>query len=209
VTDARDIVRAGYERLGNTYWEWSRDNDPQYRERYIGYALDVLAPDSLVVELGSGSGVPVARMLSGRHRLVCVDFAHAQLELVAANAPDAKRLCADMSTVQFAPASVDAVVAFYSIIHVPREHQAGIFASIVQWLRPGGLFVASMGARDSPSETEEWIGVPMFWSTFDADTNLAMIGDAGLEVVRSEILLNFEDGREVRFLWVVAQKPSL
>ncbi len=206
--DPRDVVRRGYERLGNKYWEWSRDNDPKHRELYLAHALQHLEPGSVVVELGSGSGVPTAQIVAEHHRVVCVDFALAQLKLVAESAPSAKRICADMSAVQFAPRSVDAVVAFYSIIHVPRDRQAELITSIANWLRPGGVFVASMGARDNPSEVEEWIdGVPMYWSIFDADTNLTLIRDAGLTVERSEILLNFEDGREVRFLWVLARKP--
>jgi SAM-dependent methyltransferase len=208
--DAREIVRTGYERLGPRYWEWSRDNDPKFRERYLERLLGELAPGSLVVELGSGTGLPAARMLTeAGHRLVCVDFAHAQLAEVAKNAPDAKRVVADMSGVQFAVGSVDAVVAFYSIIHVPRDDHRRLFSSIYEWLRPGGVFVTSLGTRDDAGDTDDWIdGVTMYWNSYDAETNLAMLGHAGFEIAGYEVLKNFEDGREVRFLWVCARKPS-
>jgi SAM-dependent methyltransferase len=207
MNDPRAIVREGYEKLGNRYWEWSRDNDPKYRERYLEHLEKLLAPDSVIVELGSGSGIPTAQTLSARHRVVCVDVAKAQLDLVAENAPGARRVLSDMATVRFAPRSVDAVVAFYSIIHVPREDHASVLSSVFDWLRPGGVFVASLGARNN-EELEEWIGVPMFWSIYDADTNLAMIRDVGFSIKRSEILENFEDGRIVHFLWVLARKPA-
>lgn len=209
MTDGREIVRTGYERLGARYWEWSRDNDPKFRDAYLASLMDQLEPGSIVVDLGSGSGIPTAHVLSERHRVVCVDFAAAQLALVTQNAPGARRIQADMSSVQFLPGTIDAVVAFYSIIHVPRERHRTLFGSISTWLRSGGLFVASMGAnvRDE-STTEEWIdGVEMYWSFYDADTNLKLIRDAGLIISRGEVLTNFEDGREARFLWLLASKP--
>jgi SAM-dependent methyltransferase len=208
--DAREIVRTGYERLGPRYWEWSRDNDPKYRERYLDLLLDELTPHSLVVELGSGSGVPTAHVVThAGHRLICVDFALAQLAEVGKNAPRALRIAADMSEMQFANGSLDAVVSFYSIIHVPREDHRRVLASIYAWLRPGGIFVASLGANDDDADnTEDWIdGITMFWSSFDADTNTDMIRGTGFDIVRREVLENFEDGRTVKFLWVLARKP--
>ncbi len=46
------------------------------------------------------------------------------------------------------PASFDAVVALYSMAHLPRERHAALLARIAGWLRPGGLFLASLGAGD-------------------------------------------------------------
>jgi hypothetical protein len=58
------------------------------------------------------------------------------------------------------------------------------------WLRPGGLLMATMGASDSPDIVEpDWLGVPMFFSHFDADTNREMVRRAGLDVVCSYSLL--------------------
>ncbi len=207
---ASELVRAGYERLGRRYGEWTDDNDPTFRETYLELLESHLEPGSRVVELGSGNGIPTAQRLTEQHRLVCVDFALAQLELVGTNAPKAKRAVADMSDVAFAPASVDAVVAFYSIIHVPRERHRELFASVARWLRPGGSFVASLGGpREEPGVVDEWIdGVEMYWSFYDADATVGMITEAGLAIERHEVLANFEDGREVKFLWVLARKPG-
>jgi SAM-dependent methyltransferase len=207
LTDFRDVVREGYERLGPRYWEWSRDNDPKYRELYLDVALPLLPARSLVVDLGSGAGLPAGRIIAEHHRLVCVDVARAQLDLVRTNVPTAKLVLSDMSDVQFRTASVDAVVAFYSIIHVPREDHARLFGAIADWLRPGGLFVASLGAWDNPEGRDDWIDdVPMLWSSFDADMNLELLSNAGVRPLRHQVLRNFEDERTVHFLFVIAQK---
>ena len=48
-----------------------------------------------------------------------------QLAIARENAPRARFVRADMTEVDFAPESFDAVVAFYSIIHVPRDEHDG------------------------------------------------------------------------------------
>jgi hypothetical protein len=46
------------------------------------------------------------------------------------------------------------VVSCYTIFHIQRKHQADLFARIREWLRPGGLMLASLGRTDGPSYTE-------------------------------------------------------
>ncbi len=85
-----------------------------------------------------------------------------QVSLARKNVPNATFLQADMTTLDFQPASFDAIAAFYSIIHVPRSEHAQLLGSISAWLRPGGLFVASMGASSTETGFEQdWLGAPM------------------------------------------------
>lgn len=204
-SDPRRLVRRGYDVLGGRYHEWTSANDPRYRLDHLEQLVARLEAGSRVLELGCGPGLPVAQELAPDHVYVGVDVSLTQLRLSRANAPCALLVLADMDDLAFAPASFDAVVAFYSIIHVPRAAHADLFGRIADWLRPGGLFVANLGARDDPGSTDDWIdGVEMFWSSFDAATNEQLLADSGFELERSEVLKNFEDGREVEFLWVVA-----
>ena len=105
-------------------------------------------------------------------------------------------------------ASVDAVVAFYSLTHVPRDEHAALFGRIREWLRPGGLFLASLGVEDDPGGVEaDWLGVDMYFSHFSARASLRLLAEAGLVVERSETRTEPEDRHDARFLWVVARRP--
>ena len=65
---------------------------------------------------------------------------------------------------------------------------ARLFASIAGWLLPGGVFLACLGAGDLPDWTGEWLGVPMFFSSYDAATNKALLAKVGLPVQRAEVV---------------------
>jgi cyclopropane fatty-acyl-phospholipid synthase-like methyltransferase len=68
-------------------------------------------------------------------------------------------------------ASTDAVVSFYALIHVPVADQQALFPRIRDWLRPGGYFLAIVGATRWTG-TARYHGADMFWDHADTGTYL-------------------------------------
>ena len=79
---------------------------------------------------------------------------------------------------------------------------------VAGWLKPGGLLLATLGVDESPDWTGEWLGVPMFFSSYDADENRRLLRGAGLSLVLDEVVAVREPEGEVAFLWVLARKPA-
>jgi SAM-dependent methyltransferase len=149
-----------------------------------------------------------AALAEGR-RVTGIDISPGQIALARANVPAATFQVGDMTAVDFPPQSFDAVVAFYSLTHVPRDEQAPLLGRIRDWLRPAGVLVATMGAEDDPGTIEpDWLGVDMYFSHFGARRNRRMVEGAGLVVELSEILAEPEDRHDARFLWIVARRPA-
>jgi SAM-dependent methyltransferase len=115
---------------------------------------------------------------------------------------------ADLLDVAFPPAAFDAVTSFYAIAHLPRERHGELFGRIAGWLRPGGRFLASLGAGGAADWTGEWLGVPMFFSSHDRATNRALLESAGFQLLRDEVVAMREPEGEVSFQWVVAEKRA-
>jgi SAM-dependent methyltransferase len=171
--------------------------------------MEMLPAGAPVLDLGCGSGVPFTRRLAERFAVTGVDTSARQLELARAHVPAAHLIKADMTTVEFPAGSFDAVVACFSIIHVPREEHGGLVARIYRWLRPGGLFLAPWTIW-AWEELADWCGAPMWWSHFDADTNLDLIRTAGFEIVSDDTRTSEDTptGPRETWLWVLARKPN-
>jgi SAM-dependent methyltransferase len=207
--DPKRIVADGYDTMAERYLAWSDLKPSPTRLRYLALALELIAPGSEVLDLGCGAGIPMTAALAEDRAITGVDLSSTQLALARRNVPGATFLQADMTALTFEPASFDAVVAFYSLTHVPRDEQAELLQRIRGWLRPGGLFLASMGADDEPGDVEpDWLGVDMYFSHFGAKANRRLVEGAGLVVERSELAVEPEDRHDARFLWVVARAPS-
>ena len=207
--DPKRIVAEGYDAISERYLAWSDLRPSPTRRRYLALALELIPAGSDVLELGCGAGIPMTAALAAGRHVTGVDISSAQIALARVNVPSASFIQADLTTLDLPAASLDAVVAFYSLTHVPRAEHAALFARIRSWLRAGGVFIASLGVEDSPDEIEaDWLGVDMFFSHFSARVNRRLIAEAGFQIERADVVTEPEDRHDARFLWVVARAPA-
>ncbi len=201
------IVAAGYDEMSGRYAEWAARVRGDPRDRMLAAFARGLPDRARVLDLGCGSGVPSTRELARRFEVVGVDISEAQIRSARADVPEATFIHADIASVDFPDASFEAVSALYAVSHLPREEHAGLFARIVRWLVPGGLFLGTLGTEDDPGWVGDWLGVPMFFSSFDAGTNRALLRGAGFTLEVDEVVETVEPDGPVRFLWVLARTP--
>jgi SAM-dependent methyltransferase len=208
-SNPKRLVAHSYDTIAERHAAWASTVRTDERARYAGELLGHLPAGAAVLELGCGTGMATTAALAERFDVTGVDIAARHVELAQRNVPNARFIHADMAALDFPPASFDAVAAFYSIIHLPREEHAGLLRSIAGWLRLGGLLVATMGARAEPGDIEpDWLGAPMYWSHYDSATNRALVEHAGLRILSAREETAEEDGQPVTFLWVIAEKPA-
>jgi len=168
--DPKDIVRRGYDQISYAYRADEEDASLEHYHSWLDELLPLLSrlegARPAVLDLGCGCGIPVARRLSTSCTVTGVDLSAVQIERARKLVPNAEFICADMTALQFATGQFDAVVAFYSIIHLPLTEQPGLFHAISGWLRPGGLFMATVGNDDWTGTEENWLGAgaTMYWS---------------------------------------------
>jgi SAM-dependent methyltransferase len=204
----KEIVEAGYDVLADGFLAWSASIEDDPRERFLGSFAERLPNGARVLDLGCGAGVPSTQRLAERFAVVGVDISASQIALARRHVPDATFLHADLTEVDFAEQSFAGITAFYAMSHVPRTEHAALFRRCCDWLEPGGLFLATLGAGELPDWTGDWLGVPMFFSSYDADTNRDLVRDAGFELLLDEVVEIREPEQRVRFLWVLAQRPA-
>ncbi len=205
-------VAAGYDKVGDAYYQYYRSDQSEVVTHYEKLFIDEVVAGGKVLELGCGNGLPMTANLASQFDVTGVDVSAGQIERARRNVTGPAFIHADMTTLEFPAATFDGVAAFYSIIHVPREHHTELFRSIYSWLKPGGLFVATLNSRDEPEyKDEDWFGEPMYWSGYDAATYRQMIIETGFETVsdRVEVSDNPDsDGEKEIHLWVVARRPG-
>lgn len=189
--DPKHIVRRGYDLVSYVYRSGSEEEHSSVYSRWIArLAVDVgSTTQPALLDLGCGCGTPTAKALATRGSVVGVDISPVQIERARSLVPEATFLCADMSTLRFPPESFDAVVSFYAIIHVPLEEQPELFTRIASWLKPGGLFLATLGSGSWTGTEQDWLGVTgaqMYWSHADSETYRSWLVAAGLTVLEDE-----------------------
>ena len=207
MTDPRTrLVGAGYDAMADTWESWKAQITDDPRAEWCNELLVRLPETARVVELGCGGGAPETALLAERFRLTGVDLSEEQLRRARERIPGAEFVHADFSEIEFEPGSVDAVAAFYSFNHVPRDLLAPLYSRVRTWLVPGGLFLTTLGAGDSESWIGEWLGTTMYFSSFPSDVNTRMLGEAGFELLRDELVTIREPEGDVTFQWILARR---
>lgn len=202
------IVRDGYNRIAAHYCDWVQNS--QVREQIHSRFLPLVPKGGNILDLGCGAGIPSTKALAAHGRVTGVDISSTQIALAKANVPDAEFICADMSVAKFSSEHFDAIAAFYALTHLPRSEHAAMLTQIFDWLKPGGVFLATLGAVDLPDYVDEnWLGAPNFFSHFDAAENLRLVRAAGFVIHEQDIVRQDLEGEtHVSFLWVIAHKPQ-
>jgi SAM-dependent methyltransferase len=206
MTDPRTaIVGAGYDAMADTWEAWKARIVDDPRAEWCDELVARLPAGARVVELGCGGGADETRVLAERFRLTGVDLSAEQLRRARQRVPDAEFVHADLTAIIFDRGSVDAVAAFYAFNHVPRDLLAGLFGRIHGWLRPGGLLLAALGTSDAEGWTGDFLGAPSYFSSFPPETNARLLGEAGFELLRDELVAINEPEGPATFQWVLAQ----
>ncbi len=175
-------VRRSYDALASTFDE-HRSAEGRGTEILASF-LEDLDPGSRILDVGCGTGVPILASLAANHAAIGLDIAGEPIRLAQERVPAAELLQGDMVSLPIATDACDAVVAFWSLIHVPlAEHQPALeeFARII---RPGGRALLCEGTDAWTGENPNWLDtdVPMEWNIAGAEKTAVQLQTAGFEI---------------------------
>jgi len=200
----KKLVRTGYNAIAAKYLTTRTEMSEDVQLLHELFRL--LPRGAKVLDAGCGAGVPVTKILSGYFDVTGVDFAESQIEMARQLVPEATFICHDIVDLDLPDSSFDAVCSYYAIIHIPREEHSKLLRNFNRMLKPNGLALLCMGENDIKQDIEEdYHGSPMYWSHFDAATNLQMLKDAGFEIVQSRAVID-STYPAAKHLFVLARK---
>jgi 2-polyprenyl-3-methyl-5-hydroxy-6-metoxy-1,4-benzoquinol methylase len=184
--DQTDLVRRGYDAL--TFRYRTDDAEPQHHGRWVERLLSELDPHCRVLDVGCGCGIPVARALAaGGHAVTGIDISDRQIERARLLVPNGTFIQADITQYQLPPRSFEAVVALYSIIHVPLSRQESLLSALADSLVDDGLLLLTAGWETWTGSDRTWLGgtTEMWWSHADNATYRRWLGLAGFEIIEN------------------------
>ncbi|RDB05404.1 class I SAM-dependent methyltransferase [Runella aurantiaca] len=204
--DPKRIVQQGYDQLGSRYRMNHEEADPERYSYWLNELTQRLPLEANVLELGCADGIPTARFLSQRVKYLGIDISPVQIKLARHNVPKARFEVADMATLTFLDAEFDAVIALYSIIHVPLAEQSALLNAVYQWLRPNGYFLCVVGADEWTGTETNWIesGTLMYWSHADADTYQSWLIKTGFTIMKRHFVAEGAAGHTFFFVQKIA-----
>ena len=159
----------------------------------LGRFAASLPPGGSVADMGCGPG-QIARFLSellrGRGREVSGFDLSPQMVAVAQRLnPGLNFAVGDMRELELAPGTFSGIVAFYSIIHLPRAEVGDVFRELGRVLQPGGLLLMSFHIGSGETHAENWFdkAVSLTTTFFGAGEVAKYLSSAGFSVVEVQV----------------------
>lgn len=136
----RESVKKDYNIIAGVYAE-------EFGKKYedmdvISEFMSKLSPNSKILDLGGGTGKITDLFIKNNYDAICYDFSKEMMRKSKEYFGELPYILDDMLNVKqyFKNKSLDGIIAFYSLFHVPRENINDLFSDINDILKDNGIF---------------------------------------------------------------------
>jgi SAM-dependent methyltransferase len=177
----REVQAAAFDIIGGRYDEAFPHKDGQIAAgEWLAARLE---PGARVLDAGCGTGLPTARRLAeAGARVTGIDISAVMLELARANVPEADFRLLDIANVGPELGEFDGVVAFFSLLMLPRAEIPDALRRLHRVLRPGGWLALAMVEADVDNVAIPFLGISVHVSGFFWAQLRQLTADAGFEI---------------------------
>ncbi len=177
-------------------WDSVRTTLSSAEVRFLGVLCEHLQPGSHVLDLGCGTGRPIAEHLAGRNLAVTgVDQAESMLSLATKRLPGHSWILSSIE--EYVPTQAfSAALAWDSLFHIPRAAHAAIFARVRACLPPRGRFALTVGGSAHEPFSDTMFGRTFFYDSHPPEIAISLLQTERFEVLHSEFLNPPTDGRD-------------
>jgi len=196
--------RASYNAIAAA-WDDARMGFYGREREYVDALLDGLPVAAEILDLGCGTGRPLAEYILARgHRVTGVDQAEALLAIAQTRYPEANWIQGAIES--FVPARpVHAIVCWDALFHIERSQHATLLRRSAGMLLPGGRIMLTVGGSAHPAFTDTMFGQTFFYDSHPPDETLALLQHAGFVPVIAEFMNQPTAGRDKGRYAIVAR----
>lgn len=163
-------------------WAADRGDRINVEKHWLDRFVAPLAPGNTVLDLGCGSGQPIARYLIERQlRVVGVDSSASMISMCRAHFPEHEWIVADMRSLALGR-RFDAVLAWDSLFHLSQEHQRRMFAVFERHCSKGAALMFTSGPRAGEA-IGRYRDEPLFHASLDPAEYRALLTTHGFDVL--------------------------
>src|SRR5713101_7283672 len=174
-----------YERHA-TAWDCDRQNSAWNDKVWHDLFIDRLTAGAKVLDLGCGSGRPVARHMAERGLLVTgVDSSPTMISLCRSRLPDHAWIVADMRELSLGR-RFDGILAWDSFFHLDHGDQRNMFAVFAGHASPGAMLMFNTGP-DHGEGIGNYRGDPLYHASLSADEYRELIARSAFGVVKHTV----------------------
>ncbi|MGV6875159.1 class I SAM-dependent DNA methyltransferase [Pseudochelatococcus sp. B33] len=190
--------------------EWDRGRASGLAKRgllekaWLDRFLTLLPAGGAVLDIGCGTGDPIARYMIGRgHAVTGVDSSPSMIAIAGRRLPGHEWIVADMRALDLGR-RFDGLIAWHSFFHLPHADQRRMIARFAAHAAPGAMLLFTSGPEHGEA-IGEWMGEPLYHASLDPEEYRALLAENGFDVVDHRIKDPDCGGATV---WLARKRPN-
>lgn len=162
--------------------DWHASRTGFSARKYVDLVFSKLKPGAKLLDVGCGTGVPIARyLINNGFQVVGIDQSAGMLTIARRVLPTAQLIQANICDLELKE-HFAAVIAWDSVFHIERSHHREIYRRLYHLLQPGGWLLLSAGGSGDQGFTSEMFGQSFFYSGYDPDETLRLLQGESFDV---------------------------
>ena len=134
-------TRLSYDKAGHKYFDYFHDELEEHEsdQTLLKDFVTSLLADPIICDFGCGPAAQYANFIVPfAQKVFALDISAENISIAKKHSTKLHFKCENMLETSFSDSSLDGIISFYSIFHIPKEFDYKFFEEVARVLKPGG-----------------------------------------------------------------------
>lgn len=172
-----DVIATGFSAMRDSF---------STEQKYIDLFTNYLQPKSNILDVGCGSGYPIASYLIEKEfNVTGLDASKELLKIAEAKCPLMKSIYGDMRTVSVKD-KYDGIIEWWALFHLPKQDHEKMIARFAGWLKKDGVLEFTTGDSEYEGSSSEMLNQELNYYSLDPILYEKYLKDNGFKILLRE-----------------------
>jgi len=187
-----DLIAAGFAEMRDSFY---------MEQKYIDLFLKELPPKSHILDVGCGSGYPIASYLIKNDTDVSgVDASRELLKIATTKCPEMHQIYGDVRTVEINQ-KFDGIIEWWCLFHLPKEDHEKMIARFASWLKKGGILEFTTGDHEYEGTSSAMLNQELAYYSLDPSLYEKYLLNNGFKILLRE------NDQDTHLVWIAKYEP--
>lgn len=168
-------------------------------QKYLDLFLEYLKPMSTILDVGCGTGFPIASYLIDKgFQVTGVDASKELLKIAKVKTPQMKQIYGDVRNVNIIE-KFDGILEWWCLFHLPKRDHEEMIRRFASWLKPNGILEFTSGDDEFENKSSDMLNQELNFYSLKPDFYEKFLKNNGFKILLKE------SDQETHLVWI-AQK---
>jgi 2-polyprenyl-3-methyl-5-hydroxy-6-metoxy-1,4-benzoquinol methylase len=171
-------------------------DDFYLEKKYLDLFIHHLQPGDSVLDVGCGSGHPIANhLIQHGLQVTGIDSSKELLKIAAIKCPKMKTVFGDMRTISLKE-KYDGVIEWWSLFHVPKVDHEKMICRFANWLKKDGILEFTTGDKEYEDSSSSMLNKELWFYSLTPSAYEKLLKTNGFKILLKE------SDQETHLVWM-------